>query len=130
MVDHDLQIREAFGDFRDFIDGKVVNQNVESQAFFRKQAQIPPYRIGKEIFPTRTIPHPNSNETGILGKPVKQAREFIRTDRQVANQGQVTVRVMLDQIENPLVVLDPTAGLHDYRGRDAILVSHRIEVLG
>ena len=66
MIDHDLQTGQALGDFGDFIDREIVDEHVEGQPFFRKQAQVPPNRIGKESVSSRAVPHPDTHETGIL----------------------------------------------------------------
>ena len=54
--------------------------------------------------------------------------ELRGADFQAANQADVSLRIVLNQIQHPLVVGDPLAGFDNHRGRDLVFVRHLVKV--
>ena len=74
--------------------------------------------------------HTDSNIALVLREFKKVLFEIRRADLEAAHQSDVTVGIMLNKVEHPLVVRNPFARLDDYRGVNSVLVGNLVEMLG
>ena len=109
----------------------MKHQNIERLIHVGQQLEIAPHcLVFKEIIATGPLAHANTNKTRILRQLGQVLFEIRCSNFKATDQPDVTIWIVLHQVEHPLVVWNPFARFDDNRGVYTVLIRHLVEMFG